>query len=104
MKFLGREIEVRQAGEVLMRVAPDYLQELCKDLSPTETPPDILNSLEKSTDVEVLEPLKATEYRSALGRVVGGFRAALISLGLGASWPRDSRVLRGVTSMRSRKL
>ena len=70
LKFLGREItRYEGTNDLFMRVPPEYLQEVVKDLSSTPIPPKFDLDKAEGKENEQLTPEAASRYRSILGRV-----------------------------------
>ena len=70
LKFLGREItRFEGSDDVFMRVPPEYLQEVVKDLSSTPIPPKFELEKAEGKENDHLTPEAASNYRSILGRI-----------------------------------
>ena len=68
LEFLGREIVRGESTDCLkVRVPPEYLHELTKDLKATDIPPN-LDKLAENDDSAALDEDAAHRYRASLGR------------------------------------
>ena len=73
LKFLGRQVArfSDSPGRLVLRVPPDYLYDLVKDLKGTDVPPNLDGLLEQTASEKspLLSESQAAEYRTRLGRL-----------------------------------